>query len=76
MRMIGTVFIAVALAAPALAQAPPPPPANPCAEDIKKLCPEAKSADAAKCLQDNESKLSQACKDARASMRKQTERPN
>ena len=74
MRVVGVFVIAVGLATAASAQAPAP--TNPCAEDVKKLCPDAKAEAVTKCLQDNESKLSQACKDARAAMRKQTERPN
>ena len=48
-----------------------------CGDDIKKLCPDAKPGEGlAQCLQQNESKLSQACKDARNAMRRPVERPN
>ena len=48
-----------------------------CGDDIKKLCTDAKSTESvAQCLQQNEAKLSQACKDARNAMRRPLERPN
>ena len=46
-----------------------------CADDIKKLCSDAKLG-VNQCLQENEAKLSQACKDARNALRRPLERPN
>jgi len=51
---------------PASAQ-PPAPRGNPCKDDVKKLCPDAKSfGDRMKCMKEHEADLSEACKQARA----------
>ena len=70
-------FGAIAIwATMAEAQTRNPPIRAQCADDIKKLCPNAKPDDGSipRCLQQNEDKLSQGCKDARAAMRRQIER--
>ena len=58
--------------------APRPDPRAACAADVKQFCAKVEVGEGriVKCLRDNESKLSQACKDARTAMRGRMERQN
>jgi hypothetical protein len=75
-------ILVLAAGAMAAAAAEPEPSApvlrEKCGADIKKFCSNVKPGEGrvVRCLQDNEAKLSQPCKDARNAMRRPLERPN